>query len=81
MKATITSTDAMVETVPSPAGPRNVPARVWEGVTENGVKFVAYITCLQVRSDADNSQFERELKGHSPRSASTQRAMDMRHII
>lgn len=81
MKATIESTDTIVDSVPSPGGPRNVPARVWEGVTEEGVEFVAYITCMQVRGDADNSEFERELTEHRKTGAQTKRAIDMRHVI
>jgi hypothetical protein len=81
MNATIKSTDVMVNSVPTPRGLVNVPARVWEGVTEGGVAFTAYITCVQVRRDADNSQFVDELSEHKHASDATQRAIDMRHVI
>lgn len=60
MKATITSTSAIVPI--SPDG--KMHARVWEGVSEAGVPFTAYVTLCQVHKDADNSQFERELQEH-----------------
>ena len=83
MKATIESTDTIVDSVPI-YGTReraDVLARVWEGVTEDGVEFIAYILTLQVRSDADNSAFERELIEHKRPSAETQRAIDLRHVL
>ncbi|MCZ7564711.1 MAG: hypothetical protein M5U08_13805 [Burkholderiales bacterium] len=77
MKAHITSTDRIVTI--DPAG--NAEARVREGVTEGGVRFTAYITTCQVRRDADNSEFERELREHKPPDADTLRAIDMRFIV
>lgn len=84
MKATIESTDVIVESVPTygPCERADVHARVWEGVTENGVEFVAYIMTLQVRTEADNSAFERELiEHHKKPSAATQRAINLRHVL
>lgn len=77
MKATITSTNVMVPI--SKDG--TAMARVWEGVTEAGVPFVAYVAFVQVNADADNSQFERELVEHKKLDIATQRAIDMRMII
>lgn len=76
MKATITSTSTIVDL--DKAG--TIKARVWEGVTENGIAFTAYIPYVQVRGSADNAEFERDLE-HKPPEPSTQRAIDMRMIL
>jgi hypothetical protein len=81
LKATIVSTDRIVDSVPAPGGPRSVPARVWEGVTEGGVKFIAYITAVQVAKGESNLVFERELTEHKRPTPFTERAIDMRHIL
>jgi hypothetical protein len=39
-----------------------VPARIWRGKTASGIEITAWINCIQVRADADNEQFERELR-------------------
>lgn len=80
MKATITSTDAIVDIDAIGHGGKT-KARVWEGVTEAGVEFVAYIPLVQVKTDADNSQFERELSEHKRPSIATARAIEARHIL
>lgn len=76
MKAKITSTDAIVHYRND-----NNMCRVWEGVTEAGVPFVAYIALCQVSRNADNSEFERELMEHKTPDAATVRAIDARMII
>ena len=38
-----------------------VPARIWEGETESGIKVIAFITRLACPVEADQSQFEKEL--------------------
>jgi hypothetical protein len=55
MKATIESTDLIVDV-------GGVPARVWNGRTENGVEFLAFITRLAVPEGQDCTQFESELR-------------------
>lgn len=77
MKATIESTTSIV-TLDKDG---KVKARVWEGVTEGGVPFTAYIAICQVRRDADNTQFERELHEHKTPDVATQRAIDLRMVI
>lgn len=77
MKATITSTDQIVAL--DTAG--TVRARVWEGATEGGVSFTAYIITVQVRRSADNSEFERELLEHKQAEAETLRAIDLRFVL
>ena len=79
MKAEITSTNQIVDI--SDSSGRCAAARVWEGVTEGGVPFVAYITCVQVRKREDNSQFESELMEHKFPEAETSRAIDLRFVI
>ena len=39
-----------------------VPARVWEGETEHGIKCHAFITRIGVARDLDAYEFEVELK-------------------
>jgi len=81
MKAQITSTDRIV-TIDAVGFPDNkTKARVWEGVTEAGVRFVAYIPVVQVHKDEDNSQFERELSEHASPGPATLRAIDARFIF
>lgn len=78
MKVTITSTNALVTIDKAKA----IQARVWEGVTERGVPFVAYITYLQVKGSDQQAEFQRELAEHSPApEASTLKAIDMRMIL
>jgi hypothetical protein len=79
MKATITSTDQIVE-MKDPKG-RTFQGRVWEGLSEGGVAFTAYIPVVQVHRNADNSVFERELREHDAPSADTRRAIDMRFVL
>ena len=79
MKASISSTSAITEM--NDALGRRFLARVWEGVTEGGVRFTAYIAVVQAHKDDDNSVFERELTEHTPPRADTQRAIDARFII
>jgi hypothetical protein len=47
---------------------QTLPARVWEGTTAMGVPCHAFITCIAVANDADQSQFERELIEQKPPS-------------
>lgn len=77
MKATIESTGVIVEL--DQAG--KVKARVWEGVTAQGVAFVAYIPVVQVRTNADQAEFERELQEHKVPELRTARAIDLRMVL
>jgi hypothetical protein len=80
MKATITSTDQIVD-VKAVGHPGMTKARVWEGATEGGVRFTAYIPVVQVHKGDDNSQFERELSEHKPPEDWTKRAIDARMVL
>lgn len=55
MKITIESTTQMTEI-------NGVPARIWEGTTDSGIPIHCYIALVAVASDADTTQFERELE-------------------
>lgn len=80
MKAKITSTDQIV-TIKAIGFDGQTKARVWEGVTDAGVSFTAYIPVVQVLRAADNSEFERELSEHKTPDIATQRAIDARMIL
>jgi hypothetical protein len=79
MRATIKSTSAITE-MKDPKG-RPYACRVWEGETEAGVKFTAYIGMVQVSSKDDNAEFEMDLAESTPPRADTIRVMDMRFFI
>jgi len=66
MKATIKSTTKIVR-VQGFAGP--VEARIWEGVTENGVHFHAYVTRVAVAENENAEQFDAELRECKPPTA------------
>lgn len=80
MKATIESTDRMVE-ISDPSG-RRAAARVWEGVTDAGVEFTAYITQIQVRPGAHReAEFNRDLARSGAPSAETVEAIALRYLV
>lgn len=90
MKATIQSTDRIIEINSvgvecnsgyGTGGACTTQARVWEGISEGGVPFTAYIPLVQVAKDADNEVFERELREHKQPDPATRRAIDARFII
>ena len=73
MKITIESTQKMVTL-------DGVPARIWQGQTENGIPVHCYVTRIAVAADADCSQFERELEEHAePRPEVN--ALDNRFVL
>lgn len=78
MKATINSTDKIVE-ISDPSG-RRATARAWEGVTEAGVHFVAYVTQMQVRGGGE-AEFNRDLVRSGPPSAEARKAIDLRYLV
>lgn len=77
MKATITSTDQIV----SISRDGKMTARVWEGVTEGGVAFTAFVSSVAVHKSRDYSKFERDLQEHKPPEGETLRAIDARLIF
>lgn len=66
MKATIESTEKIIEF-------NGIPARVWEGETESGIKCHFYITRVSVSADEISiERFQEELQQHRPPSVETQ---------
>lgn len=62
MKATIKSTSKIVHL-------NGVPARIWEGKTESGVKVHCYITRVAIDKDEkyeERKRFSKELQEHEP---------------
>jgi hypothetical protein len=45
-----------------------IPARVWEGETDSGIKVICLMTRIAAKADQDLSQFERELQEQKPPS-------------
>lgn len=62
MKITIESTSKIVEI-------NGVPARIWEGETEKGIKVHAFITRIAAPKDQNLTEFEKELQEHRAPSA------------
>ena len=54
-----------------------VPVRLWEGVTENGVKCKVFVHRIAVHKSEDLEQFEQELVEQLPLG----RYVDLRHIL
>lgn len=73
MKVTLESTTKIVEL-------NGVPARIWEGETEDGIKLHAYVTRVAVNKEQDSSQFEKELQLHKAPSAEVE-AIPLRMIL
>jgi hypothetical protein len=73
MKLTIENTTQIVHI-------NGIPARVWEGVSERGVKVQCLVTRIAVHKDEDCTQFETELAEQRPPSAETA-AFPLRMIL
>jgi hypothetical protein len=73
MQVTLHSTDRVIEIVATDGSV--VPARIWEGVTANGIRCYAAITRIAVREDVDLREFERELMEMPHRRPSTESAV------
>lgn len=73
MKVILENTDKIVEL-------NGVPARVWEGETDSGIKVHAFITRIAVHKSEDTSQFERELQEQKAPSAEV-KAIPFRMIL
>ena len=61
MKVTLTSTSKILMLKPGLLAD-GIPARVWEGETESGIKVHAYITRVAVGKNENTQQFEIELQ-------------------
>lgn len=78
MRVQLESTDKIVE-LKTPSGV--VPARIWEGTTENGIACHAFVTRIAVSKDLDASEFERELQEHRPLSRELTNVYDTRMVL
>jgi len=72
VKIAITSTDMVTDV-------NGVRVRVWNGITERGVKCRVFVHMLRTNADADVAEFEAELKAQP--SPIPDRYIDMRHIL
>lgn len=79
MRVTLENTDKIVDLVL--ADGTSVPARIWEGVTANGIKCHAYITRIAVHDHDDAAEFERDLREQRKPSIELNRAIPTRLII
>ena len=84
MKLTIEPTQRQIE-VEVTKGATGVPARVWEGVDEEGVPVILLVTRLAVRNDQParvHDRFARELrKVPSAPSADAVQAFPLRMVL
>lgn len=74
MKVTLENTTRVVSL-------NGIDCRVWEGVTERGVKVHALIPRIAVHKDDDASQFEAELKEQKPPSDASMQCFPLRIIL
>lgn len=58
MKITIESTEKIVKLY-------GVPARIWEGKTESGIKIYCFVTRIAAHKGENLEEFEKELQEHS----------------
>ena len=82
MKITIESTTEIVSLsqASSSAMEPGIQCRVWEGVTEHGVKVQCLIPRIAALKNQDLAQFEAELEEQRPPSV-PERAFPMRMIL
>lgn len=80
MKITVTSTDKVVVLR---VGGAEVPARIWQGETESGIRVHCFITRIAISKDEERDvqqQFERELQEQAAARAELQ-AIPLRLIL
>lgn len=74
MKIIIESTSKIVHV-------NNVPARIWEGQTESGIKLHCYITRIAIdKNETRSEEFEKELQEQKAPSAEMQ-SIPLRMIL
>jgi hypothetical protein len=78
MRVTLHSTDKVVTIR---VNGTDVPARIWEGETESGIRCHAFITRIAVHKELDASQFDRELKETQPLSRELSGVYDTRMVL
>lgn len=79
MKITIESTARTIEIQNKSGG--SVPARIWEGTTERGIKVVVAVTRIAVPEGQDQSQFQAELREMAAPTAEAVEAFPLRLLI
>jgi len=80
MKITIENTTKIIDLFTNISGGDSVPARIWEGETESGIKVIAYITRIAVANKDNQEQFEKELSEQRAPSEAVQR-FSLRQIL
>lgn len=70
MKATMISTNRFADIT------NGVRARVWEGESESGVKFTAYIAAIFVNAGSDGAALSREIAASGDPSIETVTAIE-----
>lgn len=80
MKITLESTTTIVEIVDL-EHTTPVQARVWQGVTERGIRVIALIPRLAAAKGQDLTQLEEELQEHRSPSIEAVQAFPLRMIL
>lgn len=75
MKITIENTSEIVTMA------NGTQARVWDGVTESGVRCHLLVMRVAVHKNDDASAFERELQERPPQAPAVPRVFDPRFIL
>ena len=70
MKISIEATDKLTRI-------DGVPVRLWEGITEGGVKCKVFVHRIAVHKTEDSAQFEQELEELLPLGSH----VELRHIL
>lgn len=70
MKITMTATEILTEI-------DGVPVRLWEGITEQGVKCKVFVHRLALHKYEDETQFEKELREQMPPGV----FYNLRHVL
>jgi hypothetical protein len=81
VKIIIESTTEMVTIVDLLPRSEGVTCRVWEGVTEGGIKVHVLIPRIAAEKDQDLSQFEKELTEMKPPSREAMRVFPLRMVL
>jgi hypothetical protein len=82
VRVTLESTDRIVSVTTAGDGYGNeVPGRVWEGITDSGIRVVTVITRIAAHKDADLKQFTAELLECKPPSHMAVEAIPLRLIL
>jgi len=77
---TIESTSRVVY-IETPRGNGSVPARVWEGQTEEGVPVAVLVTRVAAHRDADQSEFQAGLSETQAPSSHAVEAFPLRLVL